>query len=124
MFEPEEGVDRLRLDEQQKLGLNSYRDILETEGSSVASFYRQVSTAVSLAFMRHPFVMEKSELEPPDDFQITEKVDHYFSFWHADSERVIACGEFKKQGLIDVLRWRRQAAARSTETRLGKELRG
>ncbi|QDS77975.1 hypothetical protein FKW77_001927 [Venturia effusa] len=123
MFGVEDDLDQLRLS-TYAYPLNSYVDVLSTEGDSVASFHRQITTAVRLAFTNYPFIIERSESGPPGHAPFAETVDHYFSFTHVNRECLLAAGELKNRGIIRRARWYGVQAAAGTEARLGKELRG
>lgn len=123
MFGVEDDLDRLRLI-AYAYPLNSFVDVLSTEGDSVASFHRQITTAVRLAFTSYPFIIERSESGPSGHAPFAETVEHYFSFTHVNRECLLAAGELKNRGIIRRARWYGEQAAAGTEARLGKELRG
>jgi hypothetical protein len=122
IFTPEDEDDLIRLG-SQCYDINELVDVLPTEGDSVGSFRVQATQAIRLAFKDLPLVLERSECEPPGNTSFSKRIDHCFSFMHANTKRCIAAGEVKTYGIIEADVWRRTKTATSMQRRLGKELR-
>lgn len=102
--------------------LNSYVNILATEGDTVADFHEQISTAVRLGFKNFS-MRERSESGPPGPASFAETVDHYFSIILGGVECPVVAGELMARGIIRPPRWGIEIPG-NIELRLGRELRG